>query len=85
MSITITETEKSTFASSDLALVTTLSLYFPIERIERQNPRKAQFIFIRTPQLDDLIEKFWQKKLLIEPARYFDNLKSIKNRLYSNE
>lgn len=83
MSMTI-ETKQKIFICSDLALVAAISIYHPIASIDKQNSRKALFTFIRTPELDDLVERFWQKKLLVEPQQYFDNLKSIKNRLYSN-
>lgn len=86
MNITITETNKSAsqFISSDLALVTAISLFYPFEKIDKQNPRKAQFIFIRNNQLDELVEKYWKKELLVEPRQYFDQLKAIKTQLYSN-
>ncbi|MDQ3098301.1 MAG: DUF5659 domain-containing protein [bacterium] len=85
MNITITETKSaSQFISSDLALVTAITLFHPFETIDRQNPRKAQFIFIRNSQLDELIEKYWKKELLVEPRQYFDQLRAIKNQLYSN-
>ncbi len=86
MNITITETNKSAsqFVSSDLSLVTAISLFHPFETIDRQNPRKAQFIFIRNNQLDELIEQYWKKELRIEPRAYFDQLKAIKTQLYSN-
>ncbi len=84
MKMTITETDKPVFTTSDLALVTAISLSYPIETIEKQNPRKAQFIFIRNKQLDELVDKYWKKELLVEPRQYFDQLKAIKTQLYSN-
>ncbi len=86
MNITITEPNKSAskFVSSDLSLVTAISLFYPFEAIDRGNPRKAQFIFIRNSQLDELVEKYWKKELRIEPRQFFDQLKAIKTQLYSN-
>lgn len=85
MKMTITGTQQRTFATSDLALVTTISLFYAVKAIDRENPRKAQFIFIRNTQLDELIEKYWKKELLVEPRQYFDQLKAIKTQLYANE
>ena len=85
MNMSITGNKKPIFTSSDLAIVATISLYFPIESIDRQNPRKAQFVFVRNTELNNLIERYWKKELLIEPRQYFDQLKAIKNRLYANE
>ena len=71
------------YSTSDLALSTMLSLYYPIEAIDRSNFNRASFIFKRDDGLDDLIEKFWRKELRIEPQSYFQQLKIIKNRLHN--
>ncbi len=70
------------YESSDLALVTTLSLFYPIETIDRQNPHKALFLFKRNAELDQLIETYWKGELKVNPATYFQQLKIIKARLY---
>lgn len=71
--------------TSDLAIATTLSLYVSIIEIDKANPRKAEFVFIRTKKIDALIDRYWKKELLVEPRTYFDHLKAVKNRLYSSE
>lgn len=73
------------YKTSDLALAVTLSLYCSITSIEKQNPRKAQFIFDRNQELDNLLDRYWKKELLVEPRTYFDELKALKARLYTNE
>ena len=72
------------YSSSDLALVATISLWFPIEVIDRSNPSKALFLFKRQPELDKLLEEFWRGDVRIEPKLYFAQLKVIKSRLYSS-
>lgn len=71
------------YSISDLALATTISLFFPIEAIDRQNPNKVQFLFKRNRNLTKLIKNYWQGKLRIEPQNYFNQLKAIKSRIYS--
>lgn len=70
------------YSSSDLALAAAISLYYPLELIDRTNPRKAQFLFKRHEQLEQLIESFWKKELLVDSLTYFNQLKVIKARLY---
>jgi len=70
------------YASSDLALVTAISLWYPIEIIDKTNPRKAQFLFKRDENLDQLIEAYWKNELKVSPIAYFQQLKIIKARLY---
>lgn len=74
---------KDFYQSSDLALVCTLSLFYPIEAIDRTNPRKATFLFKRDEQLDELLESYWRRELKVEPQAYFSQLKAVKARLYA--
>ena len=77
--------ENDYYLTPDLALATTLSLFYPLEAIDKQNPRKAQFLFKRDPGLDELIESYWRSELKIEPQAYFNQLRIIKARLYGEE
>lgn len=72
------------FKTSDLALATTISLYFPVIDTDRATPPKIFFVFLRTPQLDVLIERFWRGELTIEPQKFAGQLKNLKTRIYSN-
>lgn len=71
------------YSTSDLALATVISLSYPIEVIDRTNPTKAEFLFKRDEGLDKLVESYWRRELKIEPQAYFNQLKAIKARLYS--
>lgn len=75
----------SYFSTSDLALTTAISLWYPIDAIDRQNPRKANFLFKRDEKFDELLETYWKRELRIEPQEYFNQLKAIKARLYSEK
>ncbi|MDP3697161.1 MAG: DUF5659 domain-containing protein [Candidatus Taylorbacteria bacterium] len=73
------------YQTADLALAAVIFLSYPLEAIERQNPRKAQFLFKRGSQLDELIESYWQGGLKVEPQAYFNALRVIKARLYGED
>lgn len=73
------------YRTADLALATAISLYYPLEAVDRQNPRKAQFLFRRNSQLDELIESYWRGELKVEPQAYFNALRIIKARLYGEQ
>jgi len=73
------------YSTSDLSLAVTISLWFPIETIDRTNPRKAIFLFKRDEQLDELLESYWRRELKVEPQAYFNQLKAVKARLYSEK
>ncbi|MBT3249838.1 MAG: hypothetical protein HN846_00050 [Candidatus Pacebacteria bacterium] len=81
--MTINNDEPKIHSSFDLSLVTTLSIFFPIKSIDRSNPRKANFLFDQTPELSKFIEKYWNKQIKVEPQQFFNQLKSIKTRIYA--
>lgn len=74
------------FITSDLNLTTVLvTSGFQLERFEKVQSKKAQFYFLRTEQLQQVVDQYWRSELRIEPQDLFNNLKSLKNRIYSNE
>jgi len=70
------------YATADLSLITTLSLWYPIEGIDKTNSSKAIFFFKRDENLDKLLESYWRRELKVEPQSFFTQLKTIKTRLY---
>ena len=73
------------YKTSDLALTTILSLSFPLIGISPQSNNKSLFIFENSKNLEKLIEEYWSGTLKVEPKVYFNQLKTIKTRLYSND
>ena len=73
------------YQTSDLSLAATLSLWCPIEDIDRSNPRKALFIFQNTEQLQKLVDEYYRNEIKISPQVYFNQLRAVKARLYANE
>lgn len=77
--------ETDFYKTSDLPLAVVLSLYYPLEAIDRTNPRRAFFIFKRSPELDELIEKYYRRELKVDPATFFERLSFLKSRLYAEK
>lgn len=75
--------EKKTFSTSDLALITTLSLYSPIESTEFLENKRIIFVFQKSEKLTDLVDMYWRGELRIEPQQFFNQLKVIKTRIHS--
>ena len=70
---------------TDLSLaVTLLTLGYPILRIEKVTLNKVQFIFKKSPELENLIEAYWNNTLKVSPLEFFNNLKNTKSRIYTN-
>ena len=72
------------FETSDLGLATALVTFgHPLEALNRNDPHRVVFSFTRTAGLDEVVQEFWQRNLKIEPLAYFNNIKLMKNRIYS--
>lgn len=73
------------FKSNELALASALIvLGYPLFAIDKQKP-KSVFLFERNEGLDELVKDFWTGNLRIEPKLYFNAIKEIKSRLYSED
>jgi len=70
------------FNTSDLSLVITISLHFPIKYIDRSNNNRIEFAFDNSLELQKLVEAFWQNELRIEPKQFYQQLRIIKARIY---
>lgn len=83
--MTTKNSDQQFYRTSDLGLATTISLYFPIREINRSNPRKVLFIFDLTDELNNFVNKFWRGEVTVEPQTFTNQIKNIKNRIYSGE
>ena len=82
--MTKTLKENDYFKHQDLSLVAALCCYgYQVEAIDKQNPSKVIFLIKRDEQLDDLIQKYWTHQLQVDPMSYFNFLKELKTRIYS--
>jgi hypothetical protein len=72
------------FSTFDLALTAAISMYIPLDSIDKSNPNRAEFVFKREEGIDQLIQSYWRGDLKVEPKLYFSQLKIIKSRLYDH-
>lgn len=72
------------YSSSDFGLVVTLSLYYPIDSIDKANPQRAVFNFKRDTGMEDIIARYWSRTLQIEPQIFLTQIKNVRTRLYEN-
>lgn len=76
--------ERVFFYTFDLGLSAALvSTGFTLATIERANLQKSQFVFRRVEGIDETIDAYWADRLEVKARAYFDALKMLKNRLYS--
>lgn len=73
------------YKTSDLGLAATISMSYPIDLIDKTNPRRAVFVFVREEGIDQCIEGYWSGELKVSPREYFSQIKYLKSRLYEEE
>lgn len=57
---------------------------FELSSINKDNPRKALFIFKKTKGIEEAANKYFYDKLEIKARSFFDHLKALKSQLYSD-
>lgn len=70
-----------TFDLGAAALLVTAG--FELIGLDRGNPRKVQFIFNRAKDIEKVVDGYWTDKTKVGARSFFDNIKMLKNRIYS--
>lgn len=70
------------FRVSDFPLAVALAISFPIEAVDRRDPRRACFLFEHSDRLDCLVTAYHRRELRVEPQEYHLRSKELKARLY---
>ena len=75
---------KDEFQTTDFGLATTLSaLGFSVKDLDKsKDPRRIRFVFEKTNELDEAIQKFWSNDVRIEPKEFCMQQKALKSQLY---
>jgi len=73
------------YTTSSLALAAAIHLASSskLQTVEKSpDSRKALFIFNLTPDLENIVQRFWGQSLLLDAFSYFEATKYVKARLY---
>lgn len=60
-----------------------ISAGFDLVSLDKANPRKVQFIFKREVGIEKVVDEYWADRLEVKARAFFDNIKMLKNRIYS--
>ena len=73
------------FTTYDLGVSTALLCAgFELLSVDKNdNPRKALFIFKKSDGIEDVADRYFLDRLEVKARSYFDHLKALKNKLYS--
>jgi hypothetical protein len=72
------------FLTYDIGLSAALAtIGYELIDLEKSNIKKVQFIFMRDAGIDNAINDYWNGNLKLDARTLFDNLKRVKNQIYS--
>lgn len=75
----------SVFRSHDLGLVACLlAKDFSLDGIEISDSKRALFSVKQKTGLQDAIDDYWSSKCFVDAQTYFNQLKRLKNQIYSS-
>lgn len=73
------------FTTYDLGLAgALLTVGYKLQGLDRTNNRRALFMFVHKQGIDVSANRFFTDDLRVNARSYFDNLKALKNNLYSD-
>ena len=89
------KTQKNSEKSSDIDVFTTydlglsaglLTAVYKLHRLDRIHARdhRVLFVFEYKDDIEDTANRFFTDQLRVKARSYFDNLKALKNKLYSD-
>lgn len=65
------------------AAASLVSAGFELVLLDKTNPRKVQFVFRREIGIEKVVDNYWTDRLEVKARAFFDNVKMLKNRIYS--
>ncbi len=72
------------FSTFDLGVSTALLCAgFELLSVDKENPRKALFIFRKDDDIEVTANDYFSDRLQVRARSFFDHLKALKNQLYS--
>lgn len=72
------------FITFDIGLAASLiSLGYELKTVDKTNLKKSKFIFGRDEHIDKMINEYWTDKLVLPARSLIENIKMLKNRIYS--
>jgi len=84
MTKTLKESQQKDYFTFDLGAAASLvTAGFELVSLDKTNLRKVQFIFHREVGIEKVVDDYWTSKLEVKARAFFDNIKMLKNRIYS--
>ncbi len=78
--------DETYFTTYDLGCAAALlTKSFTLIALDRTNPRKVKFVFRKEVGIEKVADDFWSDNLVLKSQSFWNNIKNLKNRIYSEE
>jgi len=82
----ITPAGEEFFTTTDLGIAAALlTANFELRTLDKSDSHKVKFLFSREENISKVADDFWSNRLEQKSRSFWDNIKTLKNRLYSND
>ena len=61
-----------------------ITLGHDLDHLEKSDEGRAQFHFVTSPTIVDIVRKYWRQELKINPHRLWENWKFLKSRIHGD-
>lgn len=77
--------QNQSFQTYDISLASFL-IYagFKLTKLDRFNPKKILFCFEHKEGIGQIVEEYFSGNCQVDPLEFFNTLKNLKNRIYTN-
>ena len=73
------------FYTFDLGCAAALSASdYKLVTLDKSDPKKLMFIYKKEPGVVQVVDGYWADSLSLKARKYFESVKMLKNRIYSN-
>ena len=77
--------QEQNYNTTDLGLAAALvSQGFNVIELDRSHPHKVRFLFTDDGSIEQIASQYWSDKLKVPAMAYFNAIKLLKHRIYSN-
>ena len=81
----ISDNQINYFSTFDLGSCAALiSVGFELTSLDKQNPHKVLFVFKKKIGVEEAVNDYFSGNLKVSARTMFDNIKMLKNRIYSS-
>lgn len=70
------------YSTRDLALAAALVITHKLHSVDKNDPKRVYFLFDNSPELQEQIQRYYNKELTVDALTYANETKNLKRIIY---